>query len=379
MRQVHVAASPVVRGLGHDGHEHPARAVGADPVGQQPGDALGVAGRRDVGAHGQPDPAAARPRQADEHDRLAGPESEQARQRCGDLPRIGDPYVDGVGSGVCPGYICIWHLAGHRAVVFKAWRTDDRRRATEPSKTVSPTLATIPPITSGSTIERTSRSLPVAWESARVNRSRVALSRGMADRISATAFDRDAADRAMNSSTIVPSSEPRPWPTMNETSPRTRSDAGCSEEIVDDRVLALGWQLWIGEGIAQFVRGGKRLSDGVKLAFDPLVFALGCREIESARRRIRRSGGFGHLLLLQLGDVSLHQSELCFSVEVLADDLFGEIDREIGNLLARFAQARDFSPSASWRPSNERRPHLGPAIMSVFSCSAAFAPRRSSD
>src|SRR6266511_1807472 len=97
--------------------------------------------------------------------------------------------------------------------------SSSRRWRMVPSITVSPTRATTPPSTLGSTTTLTSTCLPVASPSARASRSRIPSSSGTALRTSATSCCRRAAESSRNRSTIAGSSLARSAPTTIETRP----------------------------------------------------------------------------------------------------------------------------------------------------------------
>src|SRR4051794_20818749 len=87
---------------------------------------------------------------------------------------------------------------------------------TVPSITVSPIVATSPPITDGSTTTLTSTCFPVARDSASARRRICSSSSGTADRTSACSCLRSNAASSRNRSMIEGRSCPRPAPTMND-------------------------------------------------------------------------------------------------------------------------------------------------------------------
>ena len=83
--------------LGDHEDQRAVGAVGAQAPGQHPRQLAVVLGRRDVGPHGQPDPAAALPAEAEQHDGLPRPEAQQVRQAGRDLPDVPDADAERLG------------------------------------------------------------------------------------------------------------------------------------------------------------------------------------------------------------------------------------------------------------------------------------------
>src|SRR5690606_23590290 len=108
-------------------------------------------------------------------------------------------------------------VVARRRVAQKTSRSCWRRWRTEPSMTVSPTWATTPPMTDGSTMTLTSTSLPVALASAAASRVRWSSVRSMAERTSATSLSPAWALMATNASMMRPRSRARPVPTTIDT------------------------------------------------------------------------------------------------------------------------------------------------------------------
>ena len=222
----------------------------------------------------------------------------------------------------------VWMRWGHSSAL--SWSSRER---TVPSMTVSPTVATRPPSTAGSTIDLHLDLLAggVGQGGGEAGLLVVGERHGRADLGDGAVLLRGGPlDELVDDGGQVAAAAGAD----HEPHQLGRGGGGlAAEEVLDDGLAPLDRDQLVGQGVAQLVGALEVLGEAEQLVLDLVEVALGLGHRETGRRRSRRCGrSLGSALAADVGDEVLDEALHGGVVELRGDELLGGVGGQLAHL-----------------------------------------------